>query len=88
MTHDEYLGHLGRQFCLTPYACSSVTKWVGETRPSSVPDILTGYDPDETPGIGTYYDFFDRITDGPYRRPCDLVVRRSGFLKGVHSTTT
>jgi len=57
MTHDEYLGHLGRQFCLTPYACSSVTKWVG-------------------------------ITDGPYRRQCDLVVRRSGFLKGVHSTTT
>jgi len=41
-----------------------VTKWVAETRSSSLPAILTGFGPDDTPGIGTYYDFSDRITDG------------------------
>ncbi|MCP4693904.1 MAG: hypothetical protein GY859_38065, partial [Desulfobacterales bacterium] len=63
---------------------SSVTKWVAETRSSSLPAVLTGFGPDETPGIGTYYDFFDRITDGPHRRPCEHVVRKSDWLRGRH----
>jgi len=63
---------------------SSVTKWVAETRSSSLPAILTGFGPDDTPGIGTYYDFFDRITDGPHRRPCEHVVRKSDWLRGRH----
>jgi len=63
---------------------SSVTKWVAETRSSSLPAILTGFGPDDTPGIGTYYDFSDRITDGPHRRPCEHVVRKSEFLRGRH----
>ena len=146
MTHDEYLGHLGRHFACR-FVChedsgefskalenyrreliilanlnldpvipvlgkiysptvrrppkdpvcmlrslilmtlrreSPVTKWVGETRSSSVPALLTGFDPDETPGIGTCYDFFDRITDGPYRKPCDGDVRLSDSLRGSH----
>jgi len=33
---------------------SSVTKWVRETRSSSAPAVLCGFDPGETPGIGTY----------------------------------
>ena len=62
----------------------SVTKWVAQTRSSSVPAILAGFGPDDTPGIGTYYDFFDRLTDGPHRRPCDHVVRQSDWLRGRH----
>ncbi|QTA86545.1 Uncharacterized protein dnm_025690 [Desulfonema magnum] len=63
---------------------SSVTKWVGATRSSSVPAVLAGFGPDDTPGIGTYYDYFDRLADGPYRRPCDHVTRESDSVRQRH----
>jgi hypothetical protein len=63
---------------------SSVTKWVKETRSSSVPAVICGFDPGETPGVGTYYGFFDRIADGPYHKPCGHTVRQSEFLSGPH----
>jgi hypothetical protein len=54
-----------------------ITKWVTETRSVSLFAVLTGFDPNDMPGIGTYYDFMRRIADSPWRKLCDRVVRRS-----------
>ncbi len=62
----------------------SITEWVKQTRTHSYLAILAGFDPDNTPGIGTYYDFMKRIIDGPYQKPCQHVMKRSNFNKGSH----
>jgi hypothetical protein len=46
----------------------SITKWVKQTRTVALFAVLAGFDPDDTPGIGTYYDFFKRLINGPYQR--------------------
>lgn len=32
--------------------------------------ILAGFDPADLPGPSTFYDFIDRLADGPYHAPC------------------
>ncbi|MCP4346957.1 MAG: hypothetical protein GY795_15695 [Desulfobacterales bacterium] len=44
---------------------------------------MCGFDPGDTPGIGTYYDFINRLTDGPYRKRPDGEVSRSTFNAGL-----
>jgi hypothetical protein len=63
-----------------------ITGWVTWTRFDPLIAILTGFDPDATPGVGTYYDFMKRIVDGPYRKPCQCEnrVRRSKYNAGLH----
>ena len=43
----------------------SVSAWVGAMRVTPLYAILSGFAPDDTPGVGTFYDFFDRLWDGP-----------------------
>lgn len=38
----------------------------------------------DCPGVGTFYDFADRLLDGPYQKPCEHVVRPSQRFKGTH----
>ena len=63
-----------------------ITGWVASTRFDPLIAILTGFDPDATPGVGTYYDFMKRIVDGPYRKPCQCEkrVKRSKYNAGLH----
>ncbi len=63
---------------------SGITAWVNETRSSSFIAIMCGFEPGDTPGIGTYYDFMQRIIDGPYQKPCQHTVRRSAYSTGRH----
>lgn len=39
----------------------SITYWVDEMRRSPIFAILSGFEPGNTPGIGTFYDFFTRL---------------------------
>ncbi|ALX50666.1 MULTISPECIES: transposase [Lentibacillus] len=39
----------------------SVTKWVDELKRVPLYAILSGFEPGNTPGIGTFYDFFARL---------------------------
>ncbi|UCE06485.1 MAG: hypothetical protein JSW07_00130 [bacterium] len=39
----------------------SITKWVQSLKNSDVYAILSGFDPDDVPGIGTFYDFIERL---------------------------
>jgi len=63
---------------------SSITDWVQLTRTISFYAILAGFVPDDTPGIGTYYDFMKRLIDGPYQKPCEHIVRPSSYISGSH----
>jgi hypothetical protein len=63
---------------------SSVTNWVKTTRSVPLLAVLAGFEPNNTPGVGTYYDFFKRIIDGPWQKPCEHRVKRSSLIAGRH----
>jgi hypothetical protein len=46
--------------------------------------ILAGFDPEDVPGIGTYYDFINKIIDGPYRKKLSDETRRSEYNAKRH----
>ncbi|MDN5302750.1 MAG: hypothetical protein PWQ60_2264 [Thermoanaerobacteraceae bacterium] len=39
----------------------SITKWVSVLRSDDILAVLSGFEPHKTPGVGTFYDFFDRL---------------------------
>jgi hypothetical protein len=63
----------------------SITKWVKQLRGSPLLAALTGFAPDQIPGIGTCYAFKDRLVNGPYQKPCDHVTRPADDLKHRHT---
>jgi hypothetical protein len=62
----------------------SISNWVDKTRSDKLWAILAGFATDDTAGIGTYYDFMNRIIDGPYQIPCLHVTKRSELNKSSH----
>lgn len=69
---------------MTMLKITSITKWVDKTRTVALYAILAGFEPDDTPGVGTYYDFMKRIIDGPYQKPSQNRVLRSQVNAGKH----
>lgn len=61
-----------------------VTAWVKHTRTQPLLAVFAGFEPQDTPGVGTYYDFMKRLIDGPYQRPCEHRVKPSAFLSRPH----
>ena len=43
------------------FQISSVTSWVSDMRQNHLHALLSGFTVGDTPGIGTFYDFFDRL---------------------------
>ena len=43
----------------------SITKWVRALRTRPLLAILCGFEPNETPGVGTFYEFIDRLWLAP-----------------------
>jgi hypothetical protein len=41
---------------------TSITHWVQRLRDEKYYAILSGFDPEDVPGVGTFYDFIDRLT--------------------------
>jgi len=69
---------------MTLLKTTSITEWVNTLRTHPLHAVMAGFDPDDTPGIGTYYDFFHRLIDGPYRKPSDRMPRRSQSARCIH----
>lgn len=40
---------------------TSITEWVNQLRINPLYAILSGFNVDDTPGVGTFYDFFKRL---------------------------
>lgn len=62
----------------------SITNWVSRTRSNALLAVLAGFAPDNTPGVGTYYDFINKIIDGPYHKRLEGQVRRSEYNAKKH----
>ena len=69
---------------MTLLKTASITKWVKQTRSLPFFSVFSGFLPDDTPGVGTYYDFLKRIINGPYQKPCSHWVRPTRYLTGLH----
>jgi hypothetical protein len=69
---------------MTIMKIASSTKWVQTMRGTAVIALFCGFFPEDTPGIGTYYDFMKRIINGPYKKLCEHRVRRSALNEGLH----
>jgi hypothetical protein len=68
---------------MTMRGVTSITDWVDATRREPLLAIVCGFDPaQEAPGVGTYYDFMDRLRDGPAVRRCAHVIRETERLRG------
>jgi len=48
--------------------CSSIDDWVKKLKAFPLWAILSGFSPDDVPGVGTFYDFLKRLwlADSPY----------------------
>lgn len=57
---------------------AGITKWVRNIRSYPLFAILAGFDPDDTPGVGTFYDFMKRIIYGPWEPGCSRISRDKG----------
>ncbi len=70
---------------MTHSKCKGITQWVKETKRAEILCILCGFDNlERIPGVGTYYDFMNRIIDGPYQPPWENRTRRSEFNARRH----
>ena len=74
--YSDMLGCPGRdpvamlRSCLAMMLCgiTSFTVWVGMMRDEPFHALISGFHPDDTPGVGTFYDFQDRLLQRP-RQP-------------------
>jgi hypothetical protein len=69
---------------MTLLKIGSITLWVKEMRSHPLWAVLAGFDPHDTPDVGTYYDFMKCIIDGPYTKPAPDIVKRSTSNAGSH----
>jgi hypothetical protein len=60
----------------------SLPQWANDLRTHPRLAQLAGFAPFQTPAVGTFYTFIDRLEDGPYTPPCAHRVRPSRLRKG------
>jgi hypothetical protein len=80
--YSDSLGCLGRdpismlRSCLAMMLCgvTSFTVWVGMMRDDPFHALISGLHPDDTPGVGTFYDFQDGLLQRP-PQPCTTTHR-------------
>jgi hypothetical protein len=62
----------------------SLPQWADDLRTHPRLAQVAGFAPCQTPAVGTFYAFIDRLEDGPYAPPCPHRVRPSRLRKGRH----
>lgn len=61
---------------------TAVNAWAKRLKREPVLAVLAGFEPGDTPGVGTYYDFFHRLLDGPWKPRCQHTRRPSDAFRG------
>src|SRR5690606_16019105 len=56
---------------------TSVDQWVVQLKSSTVLAILSGFSPNKVPGVGTFYDFFNRLWLSSTPHHCNRKKRKS-----------
>lgn len=73
---------------------TSITKWVRELKTNPFYAILSGFSPSDTPGVGTFYDFFHRLWNGsdanlnPHIKPVKKPVHKPDKKGGKAAPAT
>ena len=62
----------------------SIPKFAQDLRKQPRLAEIAGFKRYETPGVGTYYLFMDRLEDGPYQPSCSHQHKASETRKGKH----
>jgi len=67
----------------------SITLWTKELGTKPRLAVIAGFASDSkehanTPSVGCFYDFIDRLEDGKYQKPCQHYVKPSKIRKGKH----
>jgi hypothetical protein len=62
----------------------SLPQWAHDLRRHPRLAQIAGFQPFHTPAAATFYDFIDRLEDGPYAPPCAHRCRPSRQRKGRH----
>jgi hypothetical protein len=65
---------------------TSITDWVEEMRGHPRLAVMAGFASNsrehvDTPSVGAYYQFMDRLEDGEYQKPCEHYVKPSKLRK-------
>lgn len=64
------------------FKVTSITEWVAQLKINPLFAILSGFEVGDTPGVGTFYDFFDRLWDSdddnfsPHQHPLKSSVKK------------
>jgi hypothetical protein len=69
---------------LTLLRYKSIETFALELRQKPRLAIIAGFPPFETPAVGTFYLFIDRLEDGPFQPACPHRVKPSALRKGKH----
>src|SRR5262249_11183021 len=62
----------------------SLPQWANDLRTHPRLAPIAGCAPFQTPAVGTFYPFIDRLEAGPYTPPCAQRVRPSRLRTGRH----
>lgn len=64
------------------FKVSSITSWAAQLKMNPLYAVLSGFDAGDTPGVGTFYDFMDRLWDSgddhmsPHIHPLKTKVKK------------
>jgi Transposase domain (DUF772)/Transposase DDE domain len=62
----------------------SLPQWADNLRTHPRLAQIAGFAPFQTPAVGTFYTFIDRLEDGPYAPPCAHHIHPSRLRQGRH----
>jgi hypothetical protein len=67
---------------------TSITKWAEALKAKPRLARMAGFEPYDTPAAGSFYNFIDRLEDGPYQKPSEYQImhhiKPSQLRKGKH----
>ena len=71
---------------MTLLGYTSISEWVKKLRRSPRLAVIAGFASNsrehaDTPSVGAYYQFIDRLEDGAYRKPCEHYIKPSRLRK-------
>ena len=74
---------------MTLLGFKSFTLWVKELKSKPRLTVIAGFANDskdhvDTPSVGCFYDFIDRLENGKYQKPCQHYVKPNKLKKGKH----
>ena len=53
-------------FMADKFKVTSLTEWAAQLKMNPLYAILSGFEPGNTPGVGTFYDFINRLWNSDY----------------------